>query len=88
MPCVAHHRVTRERRVWATRGACDRWFRYGGEPDLDQSEWDIVDDAEIPYWGSGMMHPGPNGRDLNGPFYDTPDFEPAGVPPTAGGPTA
>jgi hypothetical protein len=80
VPCVARHKVTREKRVWATRSACDRWFRYGGEPGLDQAEWDIVDDEFVPYWGSGMMHPGRDGRDPNGPVYDTPDFMPASSP--------
>lgn len=81
MPCVARHKVTREKRVWRDRMDCDRWFRFG-DPTLDQADWDIVDDEPVPFWGSGMMHPGPDGRDPNGPVYDTPDCEPAGGAPT------
>jgi hypothetical protein len=76
VPCVARHRITREKRVWRDRDDCDRWFRHNAGPGFDQADWDIVDEP-IPYWGSGMPHPRPDGTDGFGPLYDTPDFEPA-----------
>jgi hypothetical protein len=78
VPCVARHRITREKRVWPTRTACDRWFRYSAGPDFDQADWDINDDEDVPFWGSGQPHPRPDGTDGFGPLYDTPDFKPAG----------
>ncbi|HEY3480583.1 MAG TPA: hypothetical protein VGL02_16940 [Streptomyces sp.] len=81
LQCVARHKITREKRVWANRSKCEHWFRYG-DRSLNLDDWDITDER-VPFWGSGMMHPGPDGRDLNGPVYDTPDFKPAGSPETS-----
>ncbi|MEV6876248.1 hypothetical protein [Amycolatopsis sp. NPDC051128] len=78
MPCVARHKITREKRVWRDRDDCNRWFHYKAGPEFNQADWDINDDEPVPYWGSGMMHPRPDGTDGFGPLYDTPDFKPAG----------
>lgn len=73
--CVARHKTTRERRVWRDRDDAVHWFRYG-KHGLNIDDWDLTDEW-VPFWGSGMMHPGPDGTDGFGPFYDTPDFKPA-----------
>ncbi|MGW4525201.1 hypothetical protein [Amycolatopsis sp. NPDC004378] len=77
LQCVARHKVTRERRVWRDRADCDRWFTRHAGPEFDQADWEITDEA-VPFWGSAMPHPRPDGTDGLGPFYDTPDHKPAG----------
>jgi hypothetical protein len=78
VPCVARHKVTREKRVWADRYTADRWFKYKNPEGLDPAEWNFADDEFVPFWSSGMPHPREDGTDGMGPLYDTPDGKPAG----------
>lgn len=75
--CVAHHKRTREMRVWRDRDDCLRWFRFKAPPEFDLADWELSE-REFPYWGSGMMHPKEDGTDPAGRLYDTPDGKPAG----------
>jgi hypothetical protein len=78
MPCVVRHKITREKRAWRDRLTSDRWFKYDNPEKLAQEDWDFNDEEFVPYWGSGMPHPRPDGTDGLGPIYDTPDGKPAG----------